>query len=37
MEQNDLNPFKIFIITIKLKIYFKYHLVKDVLDVTLIN
>ena len=43
MEQNDLNLFKIFIIIIKLKIYFKYHLVKmywvhlGVLDVTLIS
>ena len=33
MEQNDLNLFKIFIIIIKLKIYFEYHLVKDVLGV----
>ena len=31
MEQNDLNLFKIFIIIIKLKIYFEYHLAKDVL------
>ena len=31
MEQNDLDLFKIFIIIIKLKIYFKYHLVEDVL------
>ena len=30
MEQNNLNLFKIFII-IKLKIYFEYHLAKDVL------
>ena len=28
MEQNDLDPFKIFI---KLEIYFVYHLAKDVL------
>ena len=28
MEQNDLDPFKIFI---ELEIYFIYHLVKDVL------
>ena len=32
MEQNDLDLFKIFIIIIKLKIHFKYHLAKDVLD-----
>ena len=31
MEQNNLDLFKIFIIIIKLKIYFKYHLAKDVL------
>ena len=31
MEQNNLNLFKIFIIIIKLEIYFKYHLTKDVL------
>ena len=31
MEQNDLNLFKIFIIIIKLKTYFEYHLAKDVL------
>ena len=31
MEQNDLDLFKIFVIIIKLKIYFEYHLVKDVL------
>ena len=31
MEQNNLDLFKIFIIRIKLKIYFKYHLAKDVL------
>ena len=31
MEWNDLNLFKIFTIIIKLKIYFEYHLVKDVL------
>ena len=28
MEQNDLDPFKIFI---KLEIFFIYHLVKDIL------
>ena len=34
MEQNDLDLFKIFIIIIiKLEIYFKYHLAKDVLAV----
>ena len=31
MEQNNINLFKIFIIIIK--IYFKYHLAKDVLCV----
>ena len=31
MEQNDLDPFEIFIIIIKLEIYCKYHLAKDVL------
>ena len=32
MEQNNIDPFKIFItIIIKLEIYFIYHLVKDVL------
>ena len=31
MEQNDLDLFKIFIIIIKLEIYFECHLAKDVL------
>ena len=31
MEQKNLDLFKIFIIIIKLKIYFEYHLAKDVL------
>ena len=31
MEQNDLDLFKIFIIIIKLNIYFEYHLAKAAL------
>ena len=32
MEHYDLDPFKIFVITIiKFKIYFEYHLAEDVL------
>ena len=43
MEQNDLNLFKIFVIIIKLKIYFEYHLARmywvhlGIPDMTLIS
>ena len=36
MEQNDLDPFKIFIIIIKLEIYFEYHLAKGCTGCTMV-